>query len=250
MEKVAYSYEMPHDFVLKKLVYNGFCHPLVANACCKLCKDDEWKGSKVLEDLLFRVQYFDLPRKLSVFVSRFVPEEHTRHLMARISLLRLETIHETTIIALANVHPSISGYKEKLTALIPDWIQQDKDVFHVSNLLKYWNYGLLEEEKKSCYIATAKSILNKKVLTPIELSEIIICLVNGGQYDDAGYIYTSALEKLKKFESDIKEKPLFASFWIDLPLPDKMSDDVKIIVRISQLTSSITEEKYKKYIVS
>lgn len=249
MEKVAYSYEMPHDFVLKKLVYNGFCHPLVANACCKLCKDDEWKGSKVLEDLLFRVQYFDLPRKLSVFVSRFVPEEHTRHLMARISLLRLETIHETTIIALANVHPSISGYKEKLTALIPDWIQQDKDVFHVSNLLKYWNYGLLEEEKKSCYIATAKSILNKKVLTPIELSEIIICLVNGGQYDDAGYIYTSALEKLKKFESDIKEKPLFASFWIDLPLPDKMSDDVKIIVRISQLTSSITEEKYKKYIV-
>jgi tetratricopeptide (TPR) repeat protein len=249
MEKIAYSYEMPHDFVLKKLVYNGFCHPLVANACCKLCKDDEWKGSKVLEDLLFRVQYFDLPRKLSVFVSRFVPEEHTRHLMARISLLRLGTIHETTIIALANVHPSISGYKEKLTALIPDWIQQDKNVFHVSNLLKYWNYGLLEEEKKSCYIATAKSILNKKVLTPIELSEIIICLVNGGQYDDAGYIYTSALEKLKEFESDIKEKPLFASFWIDLPLPDKMSDDVKIIVRISQLTSFITEEKYKKYIV-
>ena len=249
MERIAFSYNMPNDFALKNLVYNGYCHPLVANACCKLCEDDAWKGSKVLKDLLFRVQYFDLPRKLSVFVNRFIPDEQTRHLMARITLLRLGTIHETTIVALANVLPTISGYKEKINSLIPDWLQQDNDVFHVSNLLKYWQYGLLEEEKKSCYIATAKSILSKRILTPTELSEIIICLVNGGKYDDAGYIYSSGLEKFKELESDVKEKPLFASFWIDLPLPDKMSDNVKITVRISQLTSSLTDAKYKKYIV-
>lgn len=249
MEKIAFSYNMPNDFALKELVYNGYRHPLVANACCKLCEDDAWKGSKVLKDLLFRVQYFDLPRKLSVFVNRFIPDEQTRHLMARITLLRLGTIHETTIVALANVLPTISGYKEKINSLIPDWLQQDNDVFHVSNLLKYWQYGLLEEEKKSCYIATAKSILSKRILTPTELSEIIICLVNGGKYDDAGYIYSSGLEKFKELESDVKEKPLFASFWIDLPLPDKMSDNVKITVRISQLTSSLTDAKYKKYIV-
>lgn len=249
MERIAFSYNMPNDFALKKLVYNGYCHPLVANACCKLCEGDAWKGSKVLKDLLFRVQYFDLPRKLSVFVNRFIPDEQTKHLMARITLLRLETINETTIVALANVLPSISGYKEKINTLIPDWLQQDNDVFHVSNLLKYWQYGLLEEEKKSCYIATAKSILSKRILTPIELSEIIICLVNGGKYDDAGYIYSSGLEKIKELGSNVKEKPLFASFWIDLPLPEEMGNDVKIIVRISQLTSSLTDEKNKKYIV-
>lgn len=249
MRKLALTYGMPSDFPLKKLVFSGYQHPLVANACCYLCQKDEWKGSKILADLLFQVQDFDLSRKMSILIKRFVADDATRNLMARINLLRINTLPLNLVGALANVAPSIDGYMEKINELMPDWLQLSGDSIKVNSLLRYWQYGLMNDEKKSCYIASAEFFLNKKTLDPIEIGWIITFFANAGEYDNAGYVYSSALEKLKPLRKNLKETPLFVFFWIDLPLPTMMSAPVKITVRLSQLKSPFTDDKYKDYLV-
>lgn len=249
MEQLALTYGMPSNFPLKKLVFYGYQHPIVANACCALCQKDGWRGSKVLADLLFRVQDFDISRKLSLLIKHFVSEDATRNLMARINLLHLNTLPMKLVESLANVAPGINGYMEKINELMPDWIVQDNDNIKISSLLRYWHYGLMTEEKKSCYIAAAQYFLSKKTLDPMEIGWIITFFADAGEYDKAGYMYSSALEKIKPLIPELKEPPLFTYFWIDLPLPEAMSAPVKIIVRLSQLTSPLTKDEYKEYLV-
>lgn len=248
MEQLVVTYGMPQDSPIKGLIQSSYTHPIVANACCALCEKDKWQVSKVLKELLFQIQDFDLPRKLAKLMENVVPDADTRHLMARISILRFRILPTGIVQAMASIPPSINGFQEKVNGLMPEWFTKENGNIHVNNLLNYWQYGLQPNERKQCFIVAAECLLNQKVLTPTDVAEVIMLFANGEDYDRAGMAYMQGLEKLKTIE--ILTPPVFAYFWIGLPLPKAMHENMKVSIRICQLVSPIIEEKYKTYIVA
>lgn len=249
VEKIAETYGMPRDSKLLNMLESMSKHPLLVRAYCEQCCQNQWKIVPTLYQLFAYKGSNQLNSYLVKIIKEVIPDENTRNLLARINLIRLSHPTQEMITVLANVKPPISGYMERLNALMPSWIRIEKGSYVLNDLLHYWTFGLLTSEKNSCYLSISKFMLEKKTVNTLEVFQVITYLSNGGAYNDAGILLANSLAKAK--EQNLPSESLYYNLiWIDLPLPEKMSPNVKDIVRISQIISPYTDKKYYPFLVN
>jgi hypothetical protein len=101
-----------------------------------------------------------------------------------------------------------------------------------SSFSKMLTPDLLQQERYNCNIWLAEQIISRKELNELDVMRVLGYLLDGREYDRAGFFYISCLTSLNVKASSLG---MFSGIWIDLPLPFGMSNEIKILIRIQQI---------------
>lgn len=219
-------------------IYGHTCgHPVLVKTLCSYFATCEWQfDAKNFDQILSYSFDYNLKRSLSYLISKIIPEVDTRVLLNRLLSIR-GSFSETEVCQLAEITPQIGEVKRRLYSLIPTWITDNGKLFKTSPLLnKLWQADISNECKKQCNKILAQNILNQSSpLTELDVLNYINYSVNAEEYDNAGHMYITILNKFHDANEVIPKKSLLKSIWIDIQLPIKMSLSVKIGCRLAQL---------------
>lgn len=102
----------------------------------------------------------------------------------------------------------------------------------VPTLAKTLAPDLLQRERYNCDHWLADQILAKKNLDEMDVVRALNYMLDGGEYDRAGFFFISCLTNIGTQSASYR---FLNGIWIDLPLPAEMSLTIKILIRIQQV---------------
>ena len=211
-------------------------HPVLARALCTYLASCGW----VIDVNVFgkMLNYsFDrkLSRSLAELMQRMIPDADTRSLLNRLMLVKT-VFTEEDVKALATVSPQIPEPQSKLLALTPGWITEEEGVFKVTPLYdKAWTPDMDGDCYRACnWLLASRIVIKRKPLNELDVLHYILYAQNAEKYDEAGLMYMQALEKIRK--EDLSRLTILPSMWVDVPLPIQMTENLRITIRVQQLT--------------
>lgn len=212
-------------------------HPVLVKTLCSYLSSCNW----IVDETVFAkmLNYsFDsqLSRSLAELLQRIIPNPAARSLLNRMMLVKGPFTYEE-VVALADVEPKIHEPRTILLTLQPNWVTENSGTFTITPLYdKAWTPDMDSECYKACNSLLASRILTKRLaLNELDVLHYLIYAQNAEEYDAAGFMYISALEKIRK--EDISKLTILPSIWVDVPMPDQMDVNLRIITRIQQLTT-------------
>lgn len=211
-------------------------HPVLVRALCTYLSSCDW----VIDENVFgkMLNYsFDcqLSRSLAELMQRMIPDTDTRSLLNRLMLVKT-VFTEDDVKSLAKVSPQIAEPRSKLLSLTPGWVTVENGMYKVTPLYdKAWTPDMDGECYRACNWLLASRIIIKRVpLNETDVLHYILYSQNAERYDEAGMMYIRALEKIRK--EDLPKLTILPSMWVDVPLPIQMTENLRITIRVQQLT--------------
>lgn len=211
-------------------------HPVLVRTLCEYLKTNHWRlDEKHFSNLLAYNFDYNLSRAMANLMRTLLADTTDRALLNRLLIVN-GTFTEEDACKLAGIDPTIDEPKMRLNGLVPTWVMPVDNCFKANPLIsKLWKPDVPEQTFKDANLVLAEGILtNKKVLGEYDVLNYILYSIRGGADDNAGRMYITTLMKL----DDIGELPhgsLLCKLWMDIPLPKRMSIDVKIGVRYLQI---------------
>ncbi|MBR6066724.1 MAG: hypothetical protein IKP45_02890 [Bacteroidales bacterium] len=230
------TYSPTHD--LSFFIYchtNG--HPLLVKTLCSYLSSCGWS---INEDNFYQILSYsfdrNLPRALSDLMGILIPETETRNLLNRLMLVNGPFV-EKEVIQLAGITPSIGEPRRRFYSLVPTWVTDADGHFKVSPLLiKGWRTDIQNDCLKQCNKLLAQNLISSgHSMNESDVLNFINYSVRANEFDDAGYMYVTVLNKLHDINAELPQNSLLKSIWIDLPLPVQMSLNLRIEFRLTQL---------------
>lgn len=222
------SEQNPHMFI-----YAHSCgHPVLVRTLCEYLKANHWRlDEKHFSNLLAYSFDYNLSRTMADLMRTLLADTTDRALLNRLLIVN-GTFTEEDACKLAGIDPSIDEPRMRLNGLVPTWVMPLDNCFKANPLIsKLWKPDVPEQTFKDANLLLAEGILTKKkVLGEHDVLNYILYSIKGGADDNAGRMYITTLMKL----DDIGELPhgsLLCKLWINVPLPEGMSIDVKIGIR-------------------
>ncbi len=145
---------------------------------------------------------------------------------------------------MADVKPEISNASLVLNNLCSNWIVKNDAGYSLSPLIKKsLTPDLSRNEYKDCSKAFAHHILEKKILYPNDVLNIIFLLSQAEEYEEAANFYCSALVQLR--DQKLLDAPgldTLKLMWVGVPFPVGMNMAIQIEIRICQLTIMVSQK--------
>lgn len=230
------TYSPVHDlFVFIYSHTNG--HPLLVKTLCSYFSSCGWSFNKDNFDKILNYSFdCKLSRTLSDLMGRIIKDGETRNLLNRLLLINGSFL-EKVVCQLAEVAPSIEEPRRRLYSLVPTWVTDADGHFKVSPLLiKGWRADIPNDCLKQCNKLLAQNIISSgQPMNESDVLNFINYSVRANEFDDAGYMYVTVLNKLHDINVELPQNSLLRSIWIDLPLPVEMSLNLRIGFRLTQL---------------
>lgn len=230
------TYSPTHD--LSNFIYchtNG--HPLLVKTLCSYLLSCGWSINEDNFDQILSYS-FDrkLPRVLSDLMGRLIPETETRNLLNRLMLVN-GSFEEKVVFQLAEIAPSIGEPRRRFYSLVPTWVTDSNGQYSILSLLtKGLRADVPNECLKQCNRLLAQNIISSNCpLQEVDIMSFINYSVQAHDFDSAGYMYITVLNKLHDVNVKLPQNSLLRKVWIDLPLPMEMSLKVRIGFRLTQL---------------
>lgn len=211
-------------------------HPVLVRTLCEYLKANHWRlDEKHFSNLLAYSFDYNLSRTMSELIRTLLPDTTDRALLNRLLIVN-GSFTEEDACKLAEITPSIDEPRMRLNGLIPTWVMSLDSCFKTNPLIsKLWKPDVSEQTFKDANLVLAKGILiKKKVLGEHDVLNYILYSIKGGADDNAGRMYITILMKLDDI-GELSYGSLLCKLWIDVPLPEGMSIDVKIGVRYLQI---------------
>lgn len=215
---------------------HSYGHPVLARALCTYLSSCGW----VIDENVFgkMLNYsFDrqLSRSLAELMQRMIPDADTRSLLNRLMLVKT-TFKEEDVKALAAISPQIAEPMSKLLSLTPGWVIEEGGKFKVTPLYdKAWTPDMDLVCYRSCnWLLASRIMIKTEPLNELDVLHYMLYAQNAERYDEAGLMYMRALEKIRK--EDLPKLTILPSMWVDLPLPVQMTENLRISIRVQQLT--------------
>ena len=183
---------------------------------------------------IFTLNIDELTHEIQNIVCTSIEDEKTRELLYRISLVGHE-INRHELETIANVEPSINLVGERLDSLKGVWVTGDNFIKANGLLRNISGSNLNSTTKLSIHDKMADSVLSKRVLDQIDISNVICHLMAAQRVNEAGRIYILAMQSLWESNVEYNESFLFAKMWHTMPLPDGMDDSIKATIRLVQV---------------
>lgn len=229
------TYSPRQDF--SKFIWaHSYGHPVLARALCTYLSTCNW----VIDENVFgkMLNYsFDrkLSRSLAELMQRMIPDADTRSLLNRLMLVKT-VFTEDDVNALATVKPQIAEPRSKLLSLTPGWVTVENGMFKVTPLYdKAWTPDMDGECYRACnWLLASRIMIKREPLNELDVLQYILYAQNAERYDEAGLMYMRALEKIRK--EDLSKLTILPSMWVDVPLPIQMTENLRIAIRVQQLT--------------
>lgn len=229
------TYSPQQDFC-KFIWAHSYGHPVLARALCTYLSSCGWViDEKVFGKMLNYSFDRQLSRSLAELMQRMIPDSDTRSLLNRLMLVKT-VFTEDDVKALAAVSPQIAEPRTKLLTLTPGWVTEEGGMFKVTPLYdKAWTPDMDGVCYRACNWLLASRIMNKaEPLNELDVLHYILYAQNAERYDEAGLMYMRALEKIRK--EDLPKLTILPSMWVDVPLPVQMTENLRIAIRVQQLT--------------
>jgi hypothetical protein len=208
-------------------------HPLLLTLAARYLAAANWKITDAELDGLLRGDHARgiADEVLTKICNSLDPEQ--RDLLYRLCL-SIKPIKDEVALQLANVHPSISHPKERLSSLIGAWLQRpDSSSVSVSPVAKGIAHGNLDEATfRNCHLALAHSITSE-VMDPWDAQFAIGHFTQAHAFNNAGMLLLSLL-------SELRAQPYFQPYssimtiWAKSPLPAEMEIGIRIFIRALQ----------------
>lgn len=227
---------------------HSYGHPVLVRALCTYLSSCNW----VIDETVFgkMLSYsFDhqLARSLAELMKRMIPDADSRNLLNRMMLVK-STFSEDDVVALAGIKPQISEPRSRLLMLQPGWVTENEGTYRVTPLYdKAWTPDMNQDCYKACnWLLASRVFLKPGALNELDVLNYIHYAQNAEKYEEAGIIYVKALGNIQK--DDIPKLTILPMMWTDVPLPQQMSEQLRIIIRSQQLMTfnhlSTTKRKY------
>lgn len=236
VRELVCTYHPASDYTVFIAGFSGG-HPVLVHALCSYLSSLNWKVDVSNFSSLLNYSFdANLRRSLSDLMSHVITDKDTRTLFNRL-LLVIGDFNEDTACRLASISPQIDEPRRRLFELMPSWVANNNAAFQVNPLFgKAWKADISEECCKACNKALAKEILQyDRPLGEKEVMNYLNYSVRAEEYDDAGMMLIMVLSKLHDAGTKVPDESLLRAIWIDIALPEEMSIDVRVGVRIAQL---------------
>lgn len=226
--------EMFSDFI-----YNRFKgQPFLTYIICAYLADRGWSENVESMDMLFSFpNNTKMQKKVIRITQQMVEDEEAYHLLNRLLLLE-KPFTEDECCRLASISPIILNPRKKIEILCGAWIKEKDGVYEISHLLQQaMTIDLLPQEKNECCLVIAKLIINQpNGITMNDAFKIFTLLNTTKNEQEVASFYVSFLNKLDELKMlDRPETLLWKLIWMDVPLPEWMSAETKVFIRVSQL---------------
>lgn len=171
--------------------------------------------------------------KFRSIIKQIVPNRDAVRLLNRLLLIRAPFTREQSR-ALANVEPSITLPDSCFDDLnnVAITCKGDGEYVVTPSFAKTLTPDLLQRERNNCNQWLANQILSHKTLNELDVVKAMNYMLDGGDYDRAGFFYISCVTSACKQNAGYR---LLDGIWIDLPLPAEMNLNIKILIRIQQI---------------
>lgn len=163
-----------------------------------------------------------------------VDDEDARRLYYRIVYAN-RAIEKDWIPSIAAIPEKISQSDKNMEILRNRWVYADGKLYRCPNkvLQNYAEEQLSQSEKIAINEFLVQEI-KKYSLEPLDVSDLFLCYSRLENFDAQGILCYQIMEKM--IENDVKDYPINVEiFWQEMPLPEKMSSFIKVIVRAQQL---------------
>lgn len=229
------TYSPRQDF--SKFIWaHSYGHPVLVRALCTYLSSCNWViDEKVFGQMLNYSFDHKLSRSLAELMQRMIPDSDTRSLLNRLMLVKT-VFSEDDVKALASVSPQIAEPRSKLMSLTPGWVTEESGLYKVTPLYdKAWTPDMDNECYRSCnWLLASRIMIKTEPLNELDVLHYILYAQNAERYDEAGLMYMRALEKIRK--EDLPKLTILPSMWVDVPLPIQMTENLRIAIRVQQLT--------------
>ncbi len=146
---------------------------------------------------------------------------------------------------LAKISPQIDDPDRIKLNLNNRWIQNDREIIIVDKLYKsIAEKKLSNVEKEKVHEIMVDHYKHLKQIDQLDFINLVSHLNYLDKQDDVGYIYTQALSSM--IEQNIMDDHFgISKFWNELPLPNNMSSEIKVLVRMQQVRYlSLVQQDY------
>lgn len=178
-----------------------------------------------------------LQTRLYQTISQTIPDMEDVRLLNRLLLLDGSFTSDDCKMMAAPA-PAISAPLTRLTRLSGNWISKSIDgKFVISEIVrKALSPDLNKEELRLCSNVVVDHILAKGEMTPNDALRIIFLMNQAEEYARLTAFYISLMFKLN--EQNLLDSPvsgIIGKLWIDMPLPPKMTNEQKALMRIVRI---------------
>ena len=211
-------------------------HPILVRTLCDYLSCHNWhidvgNFGKVLS---YTFDY-NLQRTLADLMRAIITDSSDRELLNRLLLVN-GAFTEDDVRMLAATNPVVDEPMLRLNGMVPSWVIPEGDKFRVNPLFnKAWKPDVAPQAYKDCNLQLAEKLLKRRAaLGEYDVLNYILYSTRGGADDEAGRMYITVLINLHD-QGGLPQKSILRALWIDIPLPQGMSLEVKIGVRYMQL---------------
>lgn len=211
-------------------------HPVLVRTLCDYLSNHNWHiDVDIFGKVLSYTFDYNLQRTLADLMRAIITDSNDRELLNRLLLVN-GGFTEDDVRMLAAINPVVDEPMLRLNGMIPSWVTLEGDKFRVNPLFnKAWKPDVAPQAYRDCNLQLAEGILKRRAtLSEHDVLNYILYSIKGGADDEAGRMYITVLLGLHD-QGGLPNKSILRALWIDIPLPQRMSAQVKIGVRYMQL---------------
>lgn len=217
-----------------------FCggQPMLVRLACRMMASRDWTLTKEdLYKLLSIRKDTDVKERVRSAMDIAITDDDDRRLIHRLMLFSTG-FSRTDCRMIADIDPKISSPLSRLDRLSHSWMEEAKDGRQqVLDIIRNTiDADLGAQEHHDCCIAIVKAILERKSISEVDTVSIITMLSNCEEYSELAHMYTLFMYKLWNTGNDkVFKNSILPIIWVDVPLPEKMAPEDKILCRAIRL---------------
>lgn len=218
-------------------------YPSLIWALIYYMSNKKWELDNMVLTNIINEQYsLEFEREIQDLVIETLNDSNGRELLYRLSEINwLFDFEDVKLIC--SIEPKIEFPMEQFNKLKSVWIREENEIFLVSPLIKkVAEKNISFSMRKSINLSMANIIIKRKSLSPPEILRVIVHFTVAEEFDNAGFILISALNEMDTLNINTDEWGI-SNLWYDMNLPERMSLDVKLHLRIMQIKYCIKINK-------
>jgi len=212
-------------------------HPSLVAAAAQYLEKNGWRLAEKEFDYLLRSKYAtEVNRETLDRLLQTVASAQGRELLERLALIP-DRFGNEEVKVVADVLPRVERPFDQLSFLLGIWVQYDaSNRYLLSPLAKSLDSpNLAQKVKQRVHLNLGNSLLERRVLNQVEMSNVLIHFASAGAWDKVGSLLLVALQTM--FTQGIPSYDAgLLSVYTSIPLPTDINLGLRIYIRALQIS--------------
>ncbi|MFE4074391.1 hypothetical protein [Peribacillus sp. YIM B13477] len=225
-------------------------NPALTLACVDYLETKNWEiTNEVFKSIQDGFYSTELSREARDLLLNEIDSDDTKELLYRLSIIS-NVFDIRYVDNISAILPEIKHPYDKLHQLEGYWLQRNGEEYRISPLLeKIGATNLPVKTVKAVHLCIAQILGKTKVLSPIEFVKMFSHLIQAEEYNNGAHALYLVLTELINSDID-KDYWGISSIWYDMPLPPKISNELKFLIRAKQIITCLKFNKDVSYLIN